>query len=73
MHNTLFQIIYVVLEVVDVVLEVYHAQHTFSNNICCVGSSRCCVGGLPYTTHFFKYIMLCVIQSLLERPSYYSL
>ena len=29
------------------------------SNICCVGGKTCCVGGLPYTTHFQN--MLCVI------------
>ena len=68
------------LEVLDVVLEVYHTQHIFKYTMCvflevvdvlevlpyathfqtcCVGGKTCCVGGLPYTTHFQN--MLCVI------------
>ena len=36
-------------------------NHTLSN-ICCVGGFRCCVGGLPYTTHFQIYIV-CFVGS----------
>ena len=34
-------------------------MHNTLSNICCVGGKTCCVGGLPYTTHFQN--MLCVI------------
>ena len=30
-------------------------MHNTLSNICCVGGIRCCVGGLPYTTHFQIY------------------
>ena len=32
------------------------------SNICCVGGIRCCVGGLPYTTHFQIY-NVCFVGS----------
>ena len=75
MDTTLFKYI-VVLEVLDVVLVVYHVQHTFKymllevlddvlevyilSNICCVGGIICCVGGLPYTT-YLQTLCLCWI------------
>ena len=60
-------------------LEVYHTHHTLKHmlcwrftihntlsNICFVGGSRCCVGGLPYTTHFQIYVLLEVVDVVLE-------
>ena len=52
-HNTLKYI--VVLESLDVVLE--FTMHNTLSNICCVGGIRCCVGNLPYTTHFQTYVL----------------
>ena len=32
--------------------------HNTVSNICCVRGKTCCVGGLPYITHFQIYIVL---------------
>ena len=37
-------------------------MHNTLSNICCVGVIRCCVGGLPYTTHFQIY-NVCFVGS----------
>ena len=37
-------------------------MHNTLQNICCVGGIRCCVGGLPYTTHFQIY-NVCFVGS----------
>ena len=37
-------------------------MHNTLSNICCVGGIRCCVGGLPYTTHFQIY-NVCFVGS----------
>ena len=36
--------------------------HNTLSNVCCVGSIRCCAGGLPYTTHFQMYVVLEVLD-----------
>ena len=37
-------------------------MHNTLSKICCVGGIRCCVGGLPYTTHFQIY-NVCFVGS----------
>ena len=41
-------------------------MHNTLSNISFVGSSRCCVGGLPYTTHLQTYAVLEVKHVVLE-------
>ena len=40
--------------------------HNTLSNICCVGCIGYCVGGLPYTTHLKTYVVLEVLDVVLE-------
>ena len=42
--------------------------HNTLSNICCVGGTctKCCVGGLTYTAHFQIYVVLEVLDVVLE-------
>ena len=62
--TTHFQI-YVVLEVLDVVLEVYHTQHIFKYTMCVLLEVVYVLEVLPYATHFQTYVVLEVKHDLL--------
>ena len=67
MHNTLSNILlYVVLEVLDVVLEVYHTQHIFKYTMCVLLEVVDVLEVLPYATHFQTYVVLEVKHVVLE-------
>ena len=40
--------------------------HNTLSNIFCVGGITCCVGCLPYTTHFQTYFVFEVLYVVLE-------
>ena len=67
MHNTLSNtLLYVVLEVLDVVLEVYHTQHIFKYTMCVLLEVVDALEVLPYATHFQTYVVLEVKHVVLE-------
>ena len=67
--TTHFQI-YVVLEVLDVVLEVYHTQHIFKYTMCVLLEVVDVLEVLPYATHFQTYVVLEVKHVVLGGLPY---